>query len=113
VPVPSGVDLPPKVIAGVRPERIRIGAPPVHGNAVGAKANVLAVEPLGAETYVYLDAGGTRLRARTDGFDAPSRGEAVQIHFSEQAIHWFDPESGKRIERMDRTRAEKPRGAHA
>jgi multiple sugar transport system ATP-binding protein len=104
VPVPTGVDLPPEVIAGVRPERIRIGAAQGSGHAVEASAKVVAVEPLGAETYLYLDAGGTVLRARTDGFDAPSRGETIRIHFSCESIHWFDPGTGKRVARPAHTR---------
>jgi multiple sugar transport system ATP-binding protein len=107
LPVPPELDLPPKVILGVRPEHIRIGAAPAQASTVASRATVLTVEPLGAETYIYLDSGGTPLRARTGGFDAPLRGESVPIHFMSESIHWFDPESGKRIGRPERSRVAK------
>ena len=84
-----------ELLVGVRPEHVRVGgdAPP---GSVRTHAKVVAVEPLGAETFVHLDAGGTLLRARLPGFDAPERGAEVQVHFLPQHVHIFhndDPRS--------------------
>ncbi|MBI5537443.1 MAG: ABC transporter ATP-binding protein [Deltaproteobacteria bacterium] len=82
---------------GVRPEHIRIGEAPA--GMASANATVTAVEPLGAETHVHLDAGGAVLRARLPGFDAPSRGDDVQLWFDPAQVHAFA--SDDRGERLD------------
>jgi hypothetical protein len=46
---------------------------------------------------VLLDAAGTRLWARTPGFDAPARGAAVRLHVAEESVLYFDAERGERI----------------
>lgn len=76
------------LLIGVRPEHVRVGGEAASGS-VRLKATVTAVEPLGAETFVHLDAGGTLLRARLPGFEAPSRGEEVDVHFSPRHVHAF------------------------
>jgi multiple sugar transport system ATP-binding protein len=78
--------------AGVRPEHLRFS-----GEGIALDATVTMNEPLGAETHVLLDAGGTRLRARMPGFDAPARGAAVQVNVPAEAVLWFDGATGKRL----------------
>jgi hypothetical protein len=46
---------------------------------------------------VLLDAQGARLRAKVPGFDAPGRGEKVTVSVAEDAVIWFDAETGKRL----------------
>jgi multiple sugar transport system ATP-binding protein len=77
--------------AGVRPEHLRLS-----GDGVAIDATVTAIEPLGAETHVLLDAHGTALRARIPGLDAPGRGAAVRVFVSPADILWFD-RWGKRL----------------
>jgi ABC-type sugar transport system ATPase subunit len=62
------------------------------------KATVLSVEPLGAETFVHLDTGGTTLRGRVAGFDAPRPGEQTTALVSPADLVWFDGESGERLD---------------
>ncbi|WP_437813331.1 ABC transporter ATP-binding protein [Sorangium sp. So ce1078] len=111
LPAPPGVALPDRAIAGVRPEHLRVaagqGAPGdagARGDAgaaargeVEVEARVVVAEPLGAETFLYLDAGGTRLRARAHGFATPAPGEAVRTRLDPRAVLWFDAGSGARI----------------
>jgi multiple sugar transport system ATP-binding protein len=78
--------------AGVRPEHLRLS-----GGGIAVDATVTVNEPLGAETHVLLDAAGTRLWARTPGFDAPPRGAAVRLHVAEEAVLYFDAATGARI----------------
>lgn len=86
------------LLIGVRPEHVRVGGDAPAGS-VRALAKVTAVEPLGAETFVHLDAGGTPLRARLPGFDAPARGDEVQVHFLPQHVHVFsDQDPRPRLE---------------
>ncbi|WP_438026309.1 ABC transporter ATP-binding protein [Sorangium sp. So ce233] len=108
LPAPPGVALPDRVVAGVRPEHLRValGAGGVAEGDAGARgaadevevaARVVVAEPLGAETFLYLDAAGTRLRARAHGFATPAPGEAVRARLDPRAVLWFDAGSGARI----------------
>ncbi|WP_437609410.1 ABC transporter ATP-binding protein [Sorangium sp. So ce834] len=112
LPAPPGAALPERVIAGVRPEHLRV-APGAQGGAgawgdagaagdgargeVEVEARVVVAEPLGAETFLYLEAGGARLRARAHGFATPAPGEAVRARLDPRAVLWFDAGSGARI----------------
>lgn len=95
IAIPAGLALPRRVKVGVRPEHIHLDASPTRRVALGGE--VVSVEPLGAETHVLLDASGTRIRVKTAGFDAPSRGSAVRVHLDPGALLWFDAESGARL----------------
>jgi multiple sugar transport system ATP-binding protein len=96
LPAPRGIEK-SDVVACVRPERLRLRA---GGGAdeVSIDAEVTLAEPLGAETYLYLDAGGTPLRARAAGFEAPDRGERVRLFVDPRAILWFDAKAGERLD---------------
>jgi multiple sugar transport system ATP-binding protein len=91
-PAPKGLDLPAKTRAGVRPEHLSL-----RGPGVSISATVTQIEPLGAETHVLLDASGTALRTRIPGFEAPARGERVEVFANADAVLWFDAESGARL----------------
>ncbi|WP_437599820.1 ABC transporter ATP-binding protein [Sorangium sp. So ce590] len=108
LPAPPGMALPDRAIAGVRPEHLRVAPGPGDAGAWGdagaaargeveVEARVVIAEPLGAETYLYLDAGGTRLRARAHGFATPAPGEAVRARLDPRAVLWFDAGTGARI----------------
>jgi multiple sugar transport system ATP-binding protein len=98
IPAPRGFDR-ARAIAGVRPERLHVLRSEGGGGAgtLSITAKVVVTEPLGAETYLYLDAAGTALRARAPGFDAPARGEDVRLSLDARAVLWFDAETGDRI----------------
>jgi len=117
------LDIPAELVAdealtvAIRPEHVHIiGAgtetlgtayrgrvPAVDGQATPIKleAEVVNVEPLGAETFVYLDAGGTRLRARLAGMDAPAEKQTVRVHIDPSTVLWFDTETGERLRPAD------------
>ncbi len=120
LPLPSAAGLPVRLRAGIRPERLSLtaaGCAPEAPNGTGAvalEATVVATEPLGAETYVYLDVGGPvpagdeptagearargqRLRARAHGFEAPERGARVRVALDPRHLLWFDAETGARL----------------
>jgi ABC-type sugar transport system ATPase subunit len=99
LPAPAGIALPAQVKAGVRPEHLHFNEAPAGKVRVAIDALVTAAEPLGAETHLLLDAAGTRLRAKTAGFDAPARGEGVRLYVDPLSILWFDGRSGARLGR--------------
>jgi ABC-type sugar transport system ATPase subunit len=83
--------LPAKLHAGVRPEDVRISGD-------GARAEIVAVEPLGAETHFVLRAGDVELRVRAPGFDTRARGDVVGVTLDDAKVLLFDAEGeGKRV----------------
>ncbi|HEX4575640.1 MAG TPA: ABC transporter ATP-binding protein [Gemmatimonadales bacterium] len=78
---------------GVRPEHVGLGAP---DQGVGTLA-VRAVEPLGPDTLVRLDAGGQALVARVPGIPNLRLGDRVGVKLERQHLHLFDV-AGERLE---------------
>lgn len=98
LPLPAGIDPPARAVAGVRPEHLRVLAAG-ESAPVELEGRVTVVEPLGAETFLYLDLGSARLRARAPGFAAAAPGDAVRLGVDPAAILWFDAATGKRLGR--------------
>ncbi len=90
LPRPKG-ELPPRLEIGVRPEHVSLGSS-------GERGEVIAVEPLGAETHVVVHVGGCRLRARSRGFDTVARGDQVCVGIDADRIMIFDADGeGERL----------------
>ena len=95
--------LPPKLFAGdapaaaaiigVRPEDVRIAR---HG----LPAQVAAVEPLGAETVVALDSGGTVLHALISGETDLVPGASVHLQLPRARLIAFDA-AGRRLDSLE------------
>jgi multiple sugar transport system ATP-binding protein len=82
-----------RVILGVRPEDLRLGA----AGGSGVPTRVQEIEPLGNETLVTLDASGVPLTARIDGTATLERGATVTLSVAPEALHWFDGERETRL----------------
>ncbi|MCC2595624.1 sn-glycerol-3-phosphate import ATP-binding protein UgpC [Pusillimonas sp. MFBS29] len=85
-----------KAIMGIRPEHMQL-------HASGLKMEVEMVEILGSEQLIHGRLGDTPIILRCPvgvTKDYPLEiGEAVQVGSDgKHPLHWFDPESGKRIE---------------
>ena len=88
-------ELPRKLELGVRPEDVHLVD---ASDARGTPGEVVAVEPLGAETHLVVRVGEHRVRARAAGFDGPSRGQEVSVRLDEKRVHLFDAgKEGARI----------------
>ncbi|HTJ89125.1 MAG TPA: sn-glycerol-3-phosphate ABC transporter ATP-binding protein UgpC [Acidocella sp.] len=90
-PVRAGMgNTPPGSVAGIRPEYVEIVAD-------GVPLAVDLVEPLGAETLIHGTLRcGQRLTLRRAG--PPPAADGLHVRFPEEALHFFDAESGIRIE---------------
>jgi sn-glycerol 3-phosphate transport system ATP-binding protein len=82
-------------LLGIRPEHLE----PCADSAAQIVCEVDLVEPLGADTLVYgriAGGDGTRVAAR---LPADSRVQAgrLALRYDPANLHWFDPQSGKRI----------------
>jgi len=71
---------------GVRPEHVRLSAP----DQGMATAEVRVVEPLGADTLIYVDTGGQRVVARVGGFPDFRPGDRVGVTLDPRHLHLFD-----------------------
>ncbi len=83
------------VIFGIRPEHVQDALTMTDADpARTAEVKVEIAEPMGAETYLYLDTGATSFIARvrpTDRFEANQR---IKVTFDLDHAHLFDPASG-------------------
>jgi multiple sugar transport system ATP-binding protein len=96
LPKPAGA-LPARLEVGVRPEHVSLVA--TGGAADGAAdGEILAVEPLGAETHLLLRVGGEELRAQSPGFDPRRRGDSVRVKVDAAHAMVFDADGeGERV----------------
>jgi multiple sugar transport system ATP-binding protein len=80
-----------KVKYGIRPEHIDVGSG-------GIAAEIVVVEPMGAETELVLQVGGASLVAVTHGRASYGPGDKIQIAPQAEHAHLFDAASGMRIQ---------------
>ncbi len=87
--------LPYRVQVGVRPEHVLVVD---DFAAAGEMGEVVAVEPLGAETHLLVRVDGHYVRARGAGFDAHRRGDTVRVAIDWEHLLVFDAEGeGERL----------------
>ena len=82
------------IIFGIRPEdaqdSLTLSAPnPAHTIEVTVEVS----EPMGAETYLYLDTGAHSFIARVRASDRFDVGQKVQITLQMDKVHLFDPQT--------------------
>ena len=87
------------LIFGVRPEDIGSErAENQNGSAVTIKAKIEVMEPMGAETYLYLDVGtNTSCIARVDAHRKTKVGEELTLAVMMSRAHVFDAETEMRV----------------
>lgn len=84
---------------GIRPEDIYIDDGP---GRIALTADVLAVEPLGAETILVLATkDGDEFLARMGREVSAVPGETLAVYLDLSAAYLFDPESGNALPRID------------
>jgi multiple sugar transport system ATP-binding protein len=84
VPRPNG-RLPNRFEVGIRPEHVHLGD-------VGVPGEIVALEPLGAETHIVVRVADHTLRAVARGFDTRRRGDAVRVSVDSARALLFDAE---------------------
>jgi multiple sugar transport system ATP-binding protein len=80
-----------KLVAGIRPEHLRVGA----GGAL--RGSVTVLEPTGAEDFVRCAIGQQELNMRMSGHHDYVVGESLNLSVDPAHILLFDPESGNRV----------------
>jgi multiple sugar transport system ATP-binding protein len=87
------------VLFGIRPEDIELARfAPSDGTTGSFPAIVDIVEPMGAETNLYLQTGAHTVVCRSQrALDHREAGHRLQFEINLKKTHLFDPESGQRI----------------
>jgi multiple sugar transport system ATP-binding protein len=83
------------VILGIRPEHIALGA--ADGQVHGGRAEVKVVEPMGADTVIWIDFAGDLRAMRIAGDPPVAAGDTVAFHFPLERVSFFEAESGVRL----------------
>ena len=80
-----------KIVFGIRPEDIRI-------DASGSPATLVVVEPTGPETFLAIDFAGQEIVCLLRERASFRPGEAIGLAFDSPAAHFFDLETGQRVQ---------------
>jgi sn-glycerol 3-phosphate transport system ATP-binding protein len=86
------------VTIGFRPEDAEIlaeGSAP--DGALLLEAAVEGVEPVGAESFLYCAAAGSRIVVRVPGRAAAQPGAKLNVAARPEKLHWFNA-AGKRVD---------------
>jgi multiple sugar transport system ATP-binding protein len=82
------------IVFGVRPEDVQDALTVTHPDpARTAEVTVEVSEPMGAETYLYLDTGATSFIARVRPTDRFEANQKIKVTFSLAHAHLFDPKT--------------------
>jgi multiple sugar transport system ATP-binding protein len=86
-----------EVTIGVRPELF--GKPDASSREAGSTllGHVEVVEPMGAETYVYMAVSDATWIARLDMNNLPKVNSACRLKVNMKKVHYFDPKTEKSI----------------
>ncbi len=83
-------------LLGIRPEHLE----PCAGSDAMLTIDVDLIEPLGADIIIYGHIGdkdSARVAARLPA-DAQAQAGKLALRYEPKHLHWFDPQSGKRLE---------------
>ena len=103
IPIPPSVQASrgAGAVFGIRPEDVAVSSGTQlvtqAGETVEVPARVDLAEPLGNETFVHTTVGSQAITARSTSRQLPDVGSTVQLTIDPARGHWFDLESGRRI----------------
>jgi len=103
IPIPSLSTAPSQIILGIRPEDVHIAEPE---DRLTIRGRIFLVENLGMQNLISVRVNGSDMRVRALlPSDRVWEGEDVTLSISPEDIHWFDVQSGDRIQTpLERTR---------
>ena len=86
-----------EIVAGVRPEDLHVveGTTGVGGSLSGT---VELLESVGSEAFIHATSGGWKLIARASPYNLPAVGARTTLQPAPDRIHFFDAQTGKRLE---------------
>jgi multiple sugar transport system ATP-binding protein len=90
LPIPTGVDVPPSFLLGVRPEDVQ---PDSNGDFPG---QITLIEPLGVETILHIKTGEQTLLSLIPGLTELHIGDELRFNIIRERLHYFDTD-GTRV----------------
>ena len=103
VEVPGGVRWPLRQAPGAEGQAVAYGVRPGDLKLTGAGADdsvpaeIVVVEPTGAETELVIQAGGSQLVLVTHGRPSVNPGDRIGLAIDPAKVHVFDEASGARL----------------
>ena len=94
--LPMGLHLPERALMGLRPEHIE----PCSADEAIAFIDVRVVEALGADAFAYGALAGHPVVVRLEPHASVKAGDKLPITASAEHLHWFDPQTTRRIEAL-------------
>ncbi|MEC9403375.1 MAG: sn-glycerol-3-phosphate import ATP-binding protein UgpC [Pseudomonadota bacterium] len=85
---------------GIRPEHLEVVTAPGEGEGLHLEASVNVLEPVGAESYLYSSFadGGDGILVRVSSHARHEPGEKLYLRAAPENVHYFDAETGRRID---------------
>jgi multiple sugar transport system ATP-binding protein len=87
-----------EVIFGIRPEdmydKLFVSEAPPENTI---KATCEVIEPMGSESYLYLNTGKSSLIAKVGGHDKPAINQDLDVVFDMAKVHFFDKDTDRTI----------------
>jgi multiple sugar transport system ATP-binding protein len=84
-----------EIVFGIRPEHI--GTEAKANSAAPIDSTIEVAEQMGAESILYLKAGGSTIIARVFGEHIYKSGDRFMASINPESGHWFDPETENAI----------------
>lgn len=80
------------IVLGIRPENLfeKLPSNARRGYSM-LTAKIEVAEPMGSETFLYLNTGLTELVAKVHSDHTFGMGDSVRLHLDMQQVHFFDP----------------------
>jgi len=94
--LPMGLHLPEHALMGLRPEHIE----PCSADQAIALIDVRVVEALGADAFAYGALAGHPVVVRLEPHASVKAGDKLPITAAAEHLHWFDPQTTRRIEAL-------------
>jgi multiple sugar transport system ATP-binding protein len=96
IPLPNVSSTPSQIVLGIRPEDVHIAEPE---DRVTIQGRIFLVENLGMQNLISVRVKGSDLRIRALlPTNQVWEGEDVTLSLSSEAMHWFDVQTGDRLQ---------------
>ncbi|QNK54864.1 ABC transporter ATP-binding protein [Paenibacillus sp. PAMC21692] len=89
-----------QVVLGLRPEHVLCNADALQAEPYGewqVQVTVAMKEPMGSDTYIHTDLGGTTIVSRADAHIPVRIGETIKLVLRMDKVHLFERESGESL----------------
>jgi multiple sugar transport system ATP-binding protein len=91
----AGAEAGREIVAGVRPEDLHVVAGTMRGTLTGT---IELIESVGSEAFIHATSGGWKLIARASPYNLPAVGATITLQPAPDRLHFFDAQTGKRLE---------------